>query len=118
MHELYIAECILDAARRALPESCAPEDVTHVTVRVGMLDAVVPDTLIYLFNAVKCSRGFAQANLEIEEEDVCCKCKSCSAAFSPKDALFVCPTCLSSSVTVIRGRGLTLMELTLNELEA
>src|SRR5512135_134077 len=93
MHELYIAECILQSARRALPHGVEPDAVEQIRVRVGQLDAVVPESLLFLFDAIKASHSMSEARLEIVEEKVRASCRRCSAEFSLDEPVFICPEC-------------------------
>lgn len=80
-------------------------------VTVGRLDAVVPETLRFLFDAIKTERGFGSAALSLIEEPVECWCRICSAEFSLDEPVFICPYCGSTRVTVIKGRGVTLTRI-------
>jgi hydrogenase nickel incorporation protein HypA/HybF len=108
MHELYIAECILQSARRALPPGTDPASVEQLRIRVGKLDAVVPESLHFLFDAIKASHGMSHARLEIVEQDVRCLCHRCSSEFALSEAVFICPQCGSGEVAVLAGRGIFL----------
>lgn len=116
MHELYIADCILNVAARALPSGVAAGDVSEICVRVGKLDAIVPESLEFLFDAIKMDKGFGSAVLRITETQVECHCRSCPAHFTVGDDLtFACPECGSVRVNVVSGRGIQLTELTIND---
>ena len=117
MHELYIADCILKSVNEALPAEVSPALVQQVQVEVGQLDAVVPDNLTFLFDAIKDSYGMPQAELLIEQIDVLCRCCDCANEFGIDIPLFICPLCGSSQVEVLRGRGITLKHITVEDLE-
>lgn len=118
MHELYIAECILDTAAKALPRDTSNADVRAISVRVGRLDAVQPESLLFLFDAIKAHKGFGHAALEIEEVSIECRCNVCTTQFPLVDELlFVCPECGSSRVTVESGRGIQLTSVTIADKE-
>ncbi len=115
MHELYIAECILRTARKALPADAEPEDVDQLYVKAGKLDVVVPESLRFLFDAIKASHRMPDATLFIEEVDVECRCDSCEDGFMLSEPVFICPHCGSGSVRVLRGKGITLERITIKE---
>ncbi|MCL4306474.1 hydrogenase maturation nickel metallochaperone HypA [bacterium] len=115
MHELYIAECIIKQARLALPRGSVEEDVSQLCVKVGQLDAVSAESLIFLFDAIKSSCGLAAARLLIEEESVRCRCRECRSDFSVQDPIFACPYCGATRVAVTQGRGITLMSISMKE---
>ncbi len=112
MHELYITECILKSVIEALPSEVSPSAVQQVRVEVGQLDAVIPDTLMFLFDAIKPSHGMPKAELLIEQIKVWCLCHGCNHEFGIDLPLFICPLCSSSQVEVLRGRGITLRHIT------
>jgi len=115
MHEGYLAQCILNHARAALPVNCLPSKVDSLLVRVGKLDAVSLDALQFMFDAQKNEAGFVGARLEIEHEDVICACRSCGTVSTLDQPIFICPQCASPELTVESGRGITLLEMTLTE---
>ncbi len=112
MHELYIAECILKSVNEALPAEVLSASVKQVQVEVGLLDAVVPDNLTFLFDAIKGSHGMPQAELLIEQIDILCRCCDCTNEFSIDIPLFICPFCGSGQVELLRGRGIILQHIT------
>ena len=117
MHELYIAECILKAVAQSLPDGISPERVKKVDVQVGQLDAVVTDTLLFVFNAIKGTSGMPSAQLSIREVEVRCRCLDCSSEFGIDLPVFICPRCGGGKVDVMRGRGITLIGITAEDLE-
>jgi len=112
VHELYIAECILKSAREALPGGLSPASVVRIQVQVGQLDAVIPETLTFMFDAIKSSHEMPEAELDLEVIGVCCRCQDCSHEFSIDLPLFICPVCGGGNVEVLRGRGITLSRIT------
>lgn len=115
MHELYLAECILKSARGALPAGREPESIERLFVRVGKLDAVVPESLVFLFNAIRSEHRMPDAVLEITEEEVHCECRGCENEFVLKNSVFVCPRCGSGNVRISKGRGLWLERMVIRD---
>lgn len=115
MHELYLARCILRIARDALPSDTQPEAVEQISVRVGRLDAVSLSSLRFLFDALKCEQGFPHARLDLEEEEVAGRCDSCGRAFTLVEPVFLCPHCQSGRLTLLKGRGIVLDSITVQE---
>lgn len=111
MHELYIAESILKSALKSLPPNIPPLAVQKICVRIGQLDAVVADTLIFLFDAVKNRYGLENSVLEVEEEKVLCRCPDCGNEFSIDLPLFICPRCNGGNAEIMQGRGITLVRM-------
>jgi hydrogenase nickel incorporation protein HypA/HybF len=117
MHELYIAECIVKSVAASLPKDVASDSVREVRVQVGQLDAVIPDTLVFVFNAIKGNGGLPHANLRVEEIDVACRCRACHHEFSIELPVFICPQCGSGDVEVLRGRGIVLTGISVENAE-
>jgi hydrogenase nickel incorporation protein HypA/HybF len=111
MHELYIAESILRSVSASLPCNVGPELVTQVRVQVGQLDAVIPETLKFSFNAIKQSSGMPRAELHIERIAVRCRCHDCAHEFGIDLPVFICPECHRGHVEVLQGRGITLSQI-------
>jgi hydrogenase nickel incorporation protein HypA/HybF len=111
MHELYIAEAILKSANRSLPSGITGSAVQKIRIRAGQLDAVVPDSLVFLFDAIKGNFGMPNSQLEIEEVAVVCRCIDCDNRFDLEIPLFLCPRCGSGKVEVLQGRGIELQSI-------
>jgi hydrogenase nickel incorporation protein HypA/HybF len=65
MHELSLANGILDIVRQYVPIERAPL-VRTVRVRVGDLAGVVPDSLAWCFGAIVCDTPYERASLTID----------------------------------------------------
>ena len=115
MHELYIAQCILNSALEALPTDVLPESVRKLQVQVGQLDAVDNENLMFLFEAIKSSQGMTGAELELETINVKCRCNDCAHEFGIDLPVFLCPKCGSGQVKVFQGRGITLTRIIAEE---
>lgn len=111
MHELYITEQIIKQVVKSLPDNVAPQQVRKIEIEVGKLEAVVAESMTFLFDAIKSNSGLDGANLQIEEIDVHCRCRKCSAEFNVAEPLFLCPACNSGWVDVLQGRGIRLTRI-------
>lgn len=112
MHELYIAQSILSSVKKSLPEAVAAEAVTQVRVEVGQLDAVVNETLVFLFNAIKSESGMRAAELLVDTIPVRCRCRPCGEEFTLDLPIFLCPSCGSGDTEILQGRGIRLTGIT------
>lgn len=117
MHELYLAQCIIRSVKKVLPEQVAAERAAEVRVKVGKLDAVVPASITFLFNAIKREEGLPNATLTLVEEDVKCRCAECECVFTLDTPVFICSSCGSAHVEVIEGRGLTILDFMISDEE-
>jgi len=104
MHELSVAESLLEVAL----ENCSNQgfnSVGSIKVLIGKASGVMPDALLFGFNAVKEGTAADQAILEIEEE-----CRSqvtaiiCEKDFTTEDVYVLnCPHCEGVSFTIKTG---------------
>jgi len=112
MHELGIAQNILDIVRQSVPEEQAP-DVKWIRIRVGQLSGVIPDSLDFCFNILVGETNMRQAGLAIEQVPTASRCKQCGHQFQIEDTAFVCPACKSADLELISGRELQVVEIEL-----
>jgi hydrogenase nickel incorporation protein HypA/HybF len=115
MHELFIAQSIIQTVRNSLPNDVDAARVREIHVECGKLDAVIPENLEFLFNAIKSQSHLDMANLQIVEIDVRCRCRGCGHEFSIDIPLFLCPSCQSGDVEVVTGRGIRLVKLCVDD---
>ena len=102
MHELSIATAVVNTA-------CKHADgrpVSVVSVRVGRLRQVVPDSLRFYFEIVTRDTVCAGARLELDEIELQLKCADCGSRWSPELPLFRCPQCGSARVSIEAGEEL------------
>lgn len=114
MHELSIAQAIVDIVRRHAGEA----RVETVSVRVGRLRQVVPDALEFSF--ALCAEGTVAegAALELEEVAIGVRCRDCGADSAPQAFPLACERCGGCSVEVVAGEELQVESLELEDLEA
>ena len=109
MHELGIANEILDAALFEADRHAAKK-VTSIVLRVGVLRAIEPGNLVFLFEHLARGTPAEGARLEIVEEQIRVECAACGVSevsdFTPD-----CPRCKGSGVTVTGGDSLSLLSL-------
>ncbi len=116
MHELSICYGIMDIARGALDglPGLRPR-VSGVTVRIGRLAAVVPDSLSYYFDLLTPGTDLAGARLVIEEVPVRGRCADCAATFEIATLSFTCPCCGGGLVELLSGRELQVVSVETEE---
>jgi len=109
MHELSIAQSILDIVRQNLP----PEEglkVTVVRLRIGAMAGVVPDSLEFCFSAIAAGTEADGAALEIEHIPLTVRCAACGKESAIAPTRFACPACEGLELTITGGRDLQLRE--------
>ncbi len=109
MHELGIAQEIVEVAVAEGAKHGA-ERVTRVTLAVGVLRGVVPETLSFLFSHAAAGTMADGAALDVEEEPVTVACAACGPRES-REFVLSCPSCGSDAVTLSGGEGLRIVSL-------
>ena len=110
MHELSICQGMMEVATAALENLSSPlPRVGAVTVRVGRLTAVVPDSLRYYFDLLTPGTVLEGAALVIEEVPIRARCADCGARFEIETLSFTCPRCASGLVELLSGRELAVV---------
>lgn len=112
MHELSICQGIVEVATAALDDLARPlPHVTMVSVRIGRLTGIVPESLRYYFDLLVPDTPLAGAALAIEEVPIRGRCADCAARFTIDELCFTCPACGSGLVELLSGRELQVVAL-------
>jgi hydrogenase nickel incorporation protein HypA/HybF len=112
VHEFSICQGIIEVATAALGDLPRPlPRVSRVTVRVGRLTAVVPDSLRHYFHLLTPGTALEGAALDIEEIPVRARCEDCGARFEIEVLSFSCPLCGTGLVELLSGRELQVLSL-------
>ena len=114
MHELGIAEAVLDAIRTDAARH-ADVRVRKARVRIGELAGVDADALRFCFGAIIRETEFELLALEIEHCPRRQHCSDCRREFVVKDYDLRCPQCGSERGECIGGDELELAYLEVEE---
>jgi hydrogenase nickel incorporation protein HypA/HybF len=110
MHELGIAQQLIEQAHLALPAQAA--QVTALTVRLGPLAGLSAAELRFGFEVVRAGTPFADAELTIEAVPVRVWCPLCQVESAVADLEPVqCPRCEERTVRIVQGKELILQSL-------
>jgi hydrogenase nickel incorporation protein HypA/HybF len=101
MHELAIAESIIDTVLQHVPA----RQIGVVHVRIGKLTAVVPEALQFCFDLATTGTSLEGCRLHVELADARAHCRSCDADFVLGDLVLLC-ACGSADVDILAGREL------------
>ena len=112
MHELGIANSVLDAVRHE-SELRAGARVVKVGVRIGELAAVDPDSLRFCFEALVSGTDLEPLVLDLEFCPRRNRCQQCGELFEVAGFPFACPNCNSAQSAFAGGDELefTYMEI-------
>jgi hydrogenase nickel incorporation protein HypA/HybF len=116
VHELGIAQNILEIMRQHVPDSEAPM-VRLVKVRVGDFSGVVADSLEFCFGAITADSPFAAARMEIERVPTRIVCEACGRKHESDGMVFICPECGGSDIRIVSGRELDVVAIELEDAE-
>lgn len=111
MHELSIAEAVVDVALR----HARGRRVAAVELKVGHLRQVVPSALEFAFELVTQGTALEGAKLRMEEVPAAGRCRECGAETALPDLPFRCRACGGWDVEVMRGEELLVDALELDE---
>jgi len=111
MHEVSIAQGLLEIAI----DSCKKQGfsgIELIKVKIGKASGIMPDSLLFAFEALKVGTIAEKAVLTINEIPVSGFCDSCNNNFTVEEAyVLACPLCGDTSFRVETGRELNIDEM-------
>jgi hydrogenase nickel incorporation protein HypA/HybF len=112
MHELSIAQSIVDSAREHAAQN-GGRRVLRIGVRVGEISGVAVEALEFCFGMTVKDTDLDGATLDLERILVRYRCSMCQHEFNPVEFLADCPACGSTGASMIAGDelGLSFLEL-------
>jgi len=110
MHELSVSSAVLDTVLK----HAAGRRVTVVSLRIGHLRQVVPDSLAFYFELVARESLCEGARLEQEYIPALLRCEACDREWDPEDAWFACTGC-GGAGEVIAGNELEVESIEVEE---
>lgn len=114
MHERSIVRALLNQAHELKTEQNARRVLT-VRVSVGEFSGVEPQLVQSAFDELVGDSLIPGAQLELRVVPIEARCQACSHDFGVKGFRFHCPRCGESRVKILRGEGLVLESVTLEE---
>ena len=109
MHELGVANEILDVALSEADRHAAKK-VTSIRLRVGVLRAIEPENLSFLFGHLARGTPAEGARLDIVEEPIRVECPLCGLS-ETRAFTCECPRCLGPNISVTGGDSLSILSL-------
>ncbi len=117
MHELSIAQNILDIVRESVPPKELP-DVRTVKLRLGDLAGVVPDSLEFSFTVLTADTPLRNAKLHFDHIPFMVTCNACGKNFTNEIGFVLCPSCGSADTKILSGLELQVVEIELEDTKA
>ena len=99
MHELSLSSAVVNTAVK----HSSGRRVTLVSLRIGRLRQVVPETLEFYFGFVSRDTLCEGAGLEMEIVPAALRCNACRLEWAIEIPAFRCPSCGGSDVAVASG---------------
>jgi hydrogenase nickel incorporation protein HypA/HybF len=113
MHEASIALSIIDIVQaKCMEEGCSSVD--SIRLRIGRAAGILPEALVFAFDASKDTTVAKNAQLVIETVPVGGICKDCKKTFeAPEGVQYVlsCPHCGSTSYEITQGREMEIIDM-------
>jgi hydrogenase nickel incorporation protein HypA/HybF len=113
MHELSLSSAIVNTAVK----HAGGRRVTVVSLRVGRLRQVVPDTLEFYFEFVARGTPCEGARLEQEVIDARLRCRPCALEWEIEIPAFRCPTCGGCDVEIATGNEFEVESIEVESIE-
>jgi hydrogenase nickel incorporation protein HypA/HybF len=113
VHELSLSGAIVNTAVK----HAAGRPVKVVSLRVGRLRQVIPDSLEFYFEFVARGTVCEGARLEHELIEARLRCRPCGREWGIEVPAFRCPTCGGSDVEVASGNEFEVESIEVEEVE-
>ena len=111
MHEMSIAGAVVGTVEK----HAAGRPTSSVTLRVGRLRQVVPESLEFYFGFVSKGTVCEGARLELEIVPGRLACTACGHEWELDQPAFWCPACASSDVRITAGNELEVESIEVEE---
>jgi hydrogenase nickel incorporation protein HypA/HybF len=109
MHELSLAQNILDIVREYLPKQQATLKEVHV--QIGSSLAVVPESLQFCYETLVQNTPYAASKMVIHLLPVKAICTICNTTTVVNNAQFICPECGAHNLKTVQGNELIVSHL-------
>lgn len=111
MHELSIAQSIIGV----IAEQCVRSghsQIESVNLRIGRASGIMPDALVFAFDAIKTDTIARDAILNIEHVPVTGICNDCGSTFTVEEEyILACPDCGLNSFRITAGREMDIIDI-------
>lgn len=102
MHELPVAESILDIALRHAQQAGA-QRITAVQLVIGDLSSFIDESIQFYWDMISQDTLAQGAQLRFRRVPARVECRDCGRQFSPGKTITPCPHCASARLRVVEG---------------
>jgi hydrogenase nickel incorporation protein HypA/HybF len=117
MHELSVAQSILDIVQHHVPEE-ERRAVRSVRVTLGAQSGVVRDSLEFCYSALIAETPLSASVLVIEERPFLLRCNDCKREYANDAGTILCPVCGGIDTTILSGTELLVTAVDLDDGES
>ena len=114
MHEASIVMSLLET----VSDLCQQEgynSIESVRLKVGRIAGILPEALLFAFDAAKSDTIANKAELIIEYVALGGFCCDCGSQFDSEERyIYACPACKSSAIKITRGDELQIIDMEVN----
>jgi hydrogenase nickel incorporation protein HypA/HybF len=107
MHELSITQTIIDT----VIEVAQGAPVQRITLEIGELSAILPDSIRFCFEACIPNTPLAGAKLAIQTVPGRGRCRACGHEMTLDMPYGICDQCDSLAIDIIAGEGLVILSM-------
>lgn len=116
MHELSIAQNIIDIIRQHVPETDW-ERIETIRLKIGSAAGIEPLSLEFSFKAITENTSLKNSRLEIDFIPFSFECNNCGKISTNEEIFSFCNECGSNNIKVISGLELNVSEIVIKEIE-
>jgi hydrogenase nickel incorporation protein HypA/HybF len=114
MHELSVAQNIVEIIQQHVPESEWGR-VAAVRLKIGAVAGVVPESLEFSFQAITAESLLSHARLEIESIPFRVHCNLCDTTMENEVGFALCGKCGSTDTKILSGSEMHITEIEITE---
>jgi hydrogenase nickel incorporation protein HypA/HybF len=115
MHELAIAEALIEQVGTELDRAGQNKAVKRLELAVGRLSGVHCECLRFAFNLLSPGTRAQGAELSIRQPPAVSRCRQCGAVVEIEEVVIDCPQCGSLEIVIEEGRELLLESIEIED---
>jgi hydrogenase nickel incorporation protein HypA/HybF len=116
MHELKIAQNILNIVTDEMAQRKISDPVKAIHFKAGQMHAIIPESLIFNFDAIKIENPvFRNATLIYEIIPLRVQCLNCRQVSELTAPIFKCPNCRNTDLEILNGQEMYVDNIELEE---